>query len=502
MDTLQSVLIVDDEANIRNGIKYIMNWKEEGYLLIDEAENGIDALEKIKIHQPDIVITDLRMPRMDGIELTQIIKEQYPEISFFILSSYDDFQSVSQSFKNGAIDYILKPTLTKDILLENLKKISLDKKNKNKPISQKLLLQESLNRFLSGFDKNNLSQFDNYLETNQLLLIYCNLEYAENKNQLDDYLETLENAPFIHKSIKYLANNVDMGLLISFSSQPDIKQDIIKHFYKTKKDTNNFHLFISEELDNMNTVYSVFNSFSTKSREQLFFFKSNKLIFKENLLNFEPIEAFEISDFLKELLDKNFILSLSRIESYFNNLILSTVSPRDMKQQASSIFYTLISRIEEEYPNEEDLYKIKINFIQRINQLNYLEDFSEFLLSNISQIRVIVSKHLDESDTTLSLIKQYILENYQKNLSLADLADKFHFNYNYLSGFLSANLDMSFPDYLKKIRMDEAKKLLINSDLPLSEISTSVGYSDLSYFSKIFKKEFNVTPSKYRRTQK
>lgn len=499
MDTLQTILIVDDESNIRNGIKYIMNWKEEGYLLIDEAENGIDALEKIKKNPPNIVITDLRMPKMGGIELTQILKKDYPEISFFILSSYDDFQSVSQSFKNGAVDYILKPKLTKDILLENLKKVNSEMIVKNKAISQKLVLQESFNRFLSGFYKENISQFSDYLQTDHLILIYYNLGYTEKGKELENYLSTLEKAPFVHKSIQFLVNNIDAGLLISFSDKYDINRELKDYFYIKKNDISGLHFMISKEYENIYEILDIFNYFSTQSRDQLFFYKNKKIIIPDDLVEFESIKAFKISDFLKELLDKNFLLSLSRIENYFNNLIISTASPHDMKQQASSIFYTLISRIEEEYPNDGVLYEIKVNFIQTINKLNYLEDFSEFILNSISQIRVIVSKHLDKNDSTLTQIKQHILKNYQTNLSLADLADKFHFNYNYLSVYLSANLDMSFPDYIKKIRMSEAKNLLVNSDLSLSEISFSVGYSDLSYFSKTFKKEFKITPSNYRR---
>ena len=115
------VLIVDDELLIRQGIKHSLNWEKEGFQIIGEAANGEEALDLIETLQPHIVITDMVMPVMDGVELTKAIKEHYPQIEIIILSSFGDFDYVRSTFQLGISDYILKPQLEGADLLNALK---------------------------------------------------------------------------------------------------------------------------------------------------------------------------------------------------------------------------------------------------------------------------------------------------------------------------------------------------------------------------------------------
>lgn len=211
-------------------------------------------------------------------------------------------------------------------------------------------------------------------------------------------------------------------------------------------------------------------------------------------------DRFDTKKFLRALLDNNFLLGITRIEDYFNEMILSNVDPNFLKQQASSIFYTLLSRLEEEFPTASRFSRLRAEFLHEIGHVLYLEDFSDLLLSTTDEIRLQLTtlSPMDEDDLLVS-IQRFIQDNYMKSLSLSELAETFHFSYTYLSAFLSSKLKMSFSDYLKNTRLEKAKELLTQSELNLSEISEAVGYSDISYFSRIFKKEFQVTPSKYRR---
>ena len=114
---LTKILIIDDELLLRNGIKYLCNWEENGFTIAGEASNGLEALHMIEEIQPDIILTDIIMSVMDGIEFTKKLKEQYPWIHIIVLSSYDDFEYVKSLFKLGVADYLLKPALDKDELL-------------------------------------------------------------------------------------------------------------------------------------------------------------------------------------------------------------------------------------------------------------------------------------------------------------------------------------------------------------------------------------------------
>ncbi len=118
------VLIVDDEVLIRQGVKHYINWEQEGFQIVGEASNGKEAIELIELLNPHIVITDIVMPVMDGMELTAFIKSHYPEIEVIVLSSFGDFDYVRSTFQHGVADYILKPKLEGPELLKALQKVA------------------------------------------------------------------------------------------------------------------------------------------------------------------------------------------------------------------------------------------------------------------------------------------------------------------------------------------------------------------------------------------
>lgn len=173
MNRVVTILLVDDEEAIRDGLKNLVVWEKEGFHIIGEASNGREALVKIKQLQPDIVITDLIMPELDGLELTRTIQQQFPEIHFLVLSSYDEFSYVSDSYKNGAIDYLLKPTLTPSNLLTTLKKVAKKLKTTDDLLSQKELLSQSLNRALIGYVDQEFTDIENFLEEKTLPFTLC-----------------------------------------------------------------------------------------------------------------------------------------------------------------------------------------------------------------------------------------------------------------------------------------------------------------------------------------
>ena len=131
------VLVIDDEFITRQGIKHMLLWEQEGFQIVGEASNGQEGLEMIEKYQPEIVLADIVMPVLNGIDFSLILQEKYPDIKLIILSSYDNFEYVRTTLLNGAVDYVLKPTLNPEILLRALKKAArgipgfqLDRKEK------------------------------------------------------------------------------------------------------------------------------------------------------------------------------------------------------------------------------------------------------------------------------------------------------------------------------------------------------------------------------------
>lgn len=145
------VLIVDDEFITRQGISHMIMWEKEGFLLVGEASNGQEGIEMIEKYQPDIVLADIVMPVLNGIEFSMILQEKYPNIKLIILSSYDNFEYVRTTLLNGAVDYVLKPTLNPEILLRALKKAAAGIPGFSLDRRESVALETQMERYLTGY---------------------------------------------------------------------------------------------------------------------------------------------------------------------------------------------------------------------------------------------------------------------------------------------------------------------------------------------------------------
>lgn len=147
------VVIIDDEFIMRQGMKHMLDWEKEGFQIVGEASNGQEGLEVIEKTKPNIVLTDIVMPVLDGIEFSEILNKRFPEMQLVILSSYIKFEYVKATFLNGVVDYILKPTLNPEILLSTLKKVA--GKIPGMELERKEIdsVQSQMERFLCGYQE-------------------------------------------------------------------------------------------------------------------------------------------------------------------------------------------------------------------------------------------------------------------------------------------------------------------------------------------------------------
>lgn len=491
------VLIVDDEYIIRQGIAYMIHWESEGFKIIGEASNGEDALKKIEECKPHIVLTDIVMPKMDGMELTKIICEKYPEIRIIILSSYSDFDYVRNTFKYGAVDYILKPTLGPDIMLETLKKAAsniegmvLHSQNYDRisiPLTQYIL------GYLDELDKKSL---DSYFINHSYVMLLTNLAYFPNKNEIKNFFKHKLEKISDCRARSFSVNEEIMVCIYSFEEKN--YEALLSNIQAAVKGKNFF--ILSNVFYDIYEVRSIYTEKLLPSLENRFYHKNKSLLIVEEKNTECFLDKFDNREFSNLLSTAHFYEALEKLFNYIKKLLENKVNENELKAFVSNKLYNFISVLEENGFNENNIRYFKLECLSKVESAIYAEDFMNDIVRIFEDFKTIIDEYeLNADQATMNKIMQYVYEHYQDSLTLNDLAKRFNFSYQYLSTYFSSRNGNTFIEYLNNIRIEEASKLLKKSNIAISDIGIKVGYSDHSYFCKVFKKYKGMTPSEYRK---
>ena len=287
MSNFCKILIIDDEFIMRQGIKYMTDWEKEGFKVIGQASNGQEAIELIKKEKPHIIISDIVMPQIDGIELSKYIQNNYPDISIIILSSYSDFEYVKSSFQNGAIDYLLKPTLELDSLLNSLKKAAKRIENFTLSSNNEQHIETILKRLILGFNSdidfsnlNNLFIYDTfYLFGINVKKIYKNYEDRHKiitslTSELDSFFEN-NSAESVHK-ILVLDNEIILCVInLKYENSSHLIYEL-KNFSKGFSSSfQNSFLVLSKSFDSLKNIKNIYDENFLFLCSQCFFNKNS-----------------------------------------------------------------------------------------------------------------------------------------------------------------------------------------------------------------------------------
>jgi two-component system, response regulator YesN len=513
LDSLCKILIVDDEYLLRQGLKHLVDWKKEGFEIVGECSNGKEALDLIETAKPHIVISDIVMPVMDGIELSKLIKTKYPEVQIIILSGYDDFDYVKTTFKLGVMDYILKPKLNPEEVLSLLKNIANKIPNLiilTKEIDNALNINSELSKLISGFDVNlNATEISKAFPYDSFILMGSSLKLIAKKSSKS--LQTIKTA---------LANLVKHRFNTIINYELDINKDTFLILINFQKD-NYFEIpkIIEAMLIDISLEYpdiyfilgKVFNSidmlsdmYKSSFKPLLgykFFFKDKTLISYDDVPKGSTKEKFDFKYYSDQIYALNVPSALHYLKEYINSSIAHcAMNEFELKTLFQNALYNIINILDELHFNVDAMNNSKLEYFQSIDETNYADEFLCLLETIFNKIIMLINNNvLPVNDQIINKIIQYISINYNEQLSLKEIADKFHFNYYYLSSYFNSHIQEGFSEYLNKIRVEKAIELLRDPKFPVSEVSFMVGYSDHSYFCKVFKKYMKATPSRYRK---
>lgn len=530
------VLIVDDELLARVGIKSLLPWNKLGYELY-ESENGEKALNLAMEIQPDIIITDMKMPVMNGVELIRKAKEVHLRSKFIVLSAFDDFELVKESMKLGAEDYMRKLELEANTLQKTLeyvcKKIDSERAEEDTLQLQQKHISENMQTLKRGFLRELLlgKQYDWNGVGKQLQLHNLVMELGSmivilveiDKKNIDK--ETTNSSTFFDETvksiIKEILKNYKSHGIIFFMEKNElaiietkenvgedgmlrlskrISQDIIEYM----KDSLNLNLFISigkvfNKIEEISNSYKVAKELLEK---KLAFPKGNIVTAYDMPILSEETNQIPMENELKELeiaLKKYNMNNIMEIFDSINEKL--RVAPPTTRKSINGICNVLIFEvnnfIDENGFQRKEVWGKDNNPFNDVEGLTILDDYIEWI-EGIKKSIIKLVKEIGDNRLIIFKAKQYVAENYDSAISLEEISNHLGLSASYFSRIFSEETGDNFIKYLTGIRIERAKELLTRTNKKIYEISYMIGYDNSNYFSRVFKKETGMSPYDYK----
>lgn len=493
-----NVLIADDEYFIRQRLKKIIPWKEMSLSFAGEATNGLEVLEFLKSAPVDILILDIKMPKMGGLEVCEHIYHHYPATKIIILSGYNDFEYARTSLRFRAMDYLLKP-IEQEILCESLKRCS----------SQILSEKKEQNQLSLYRHYENCSMLSDILSGSMTWKEYCQSHPEAETVQSCMYTSIYLNPASDNTIIRLIQNLRQNNIICEYFKETDYVY-VIQTFLRSPGEEEVFEnlisIFIMQSVAHMflytGSPCPITGDWSAPFRHVLrmlgcryFYAKTTHLYEKDSLPPGKPItDLSQIRDRLLYYLNGK---DESGFEDYLNYLFQEIQIRRDpslLPLIVTECFVTLGIH----FNTAEDLSLNVHEFVsQLLDEEYHLENIKNTVIT--TALQCISQKGPAPSDISLSnKIITYIQENYaDQELSVSKVADLFSLNASYISSLFKKVNNVSLLQYITKIRLEHSKRLLKEDKYKITDIAEMVGYSDVFYYSKRFKKAYGCSPKEY-----
>lgn len=525
------LLIVDDEPLAQVGIKSMLNWSELGIAEPLLASNGEIALSLIQENRPEIVITDIKMPKMSGLELAKACKEEFGKLPvFIILTNFEDFHLARESLSYEVVDYLVKLELDADILKEAVMSAltrveEYNAKYKPMGITTINMLQfkerffiRLLNNLFESNEQMELQIRDLKLELSgsSYAVAYFNFEPEKLSELSHDalmarYSSTLEmTREILPKFIQCHILSLDMNHFVAifiFSEQQKgqeisvIESSVINTLKTLKKYYNvTLTVTIGPLVNTINKISSSYDGARRKANENSL---KNTLVFAEETKKISPFNEFFSLDQIKVVISNAYEEYDSKKLKMVMDEIIETIinHPKnnlDALDLAGNILYLSISLLADGGQLISEIFK---EFPDGYRSL-YTKTSSEQIADWLSHLTTGLSKMFDEKKKDykhhiVHNVKLYIITNVCQKLSLNEVAAAFGISPNYLSSLFKKNAEMGFTDFVNYTKIQKAKELMDGKNFKIYEVSHELGFESAFYFSKVFKKVEGYSPSEY-----
>ena len=542
------IFLAEDEVIVRETIKRMIPWEELGFELVGEAADGEMALPLLIRQKPDLLITDIKMPFMDGLTLAKLAKKELPELKIVILSGYDDFNYAKQAISIGVEDYLLKP-ITKNALIERLSEIrsryeheKTQKEYYEKFQREMQVYEKNSNRdFFEALVCGSMDMMEVYKKAEKLgldivaeaynILIFTMNSEEDFSGQKEGYseweaesLEMLEDFFSDNTSAMLFRCNIfSYGVLIKGQKETIDENtrsciDEIKKILDRKEQKRQWFVAVGESVERLSQLQKSYHSASRAF--------SQRYLYGENILYYDEMELMEHRSGQADTNDNAYLKNVD--VNALNPAILQKFLSNGLQEETENFVKDYFYAIGQE-PMESLVFRNYVILNVRFSVLSFLKslgcDTEEMEPENTEEILAESGKNIESAITyakkmisqaitirdqnsgnkNRSILKtavDFIDEHYMdEDISLNTAANVANVSSNHFSALFSQNMGQTFIEYLTTLRMNKAKELLRCTGMRSSEIAGEVGYKDAHYFSYLFKKTQGMTPSEYRKAR-
>lgn len=537
--SLYKIMLVDDEEEVRKSIIRKIPWEETGFEVIGDAENGKDALEKIEMNEPDVVLTDIRMPYMDGLAMAERIRQTHPSIKIVIFSGFDEFEYAKKAIKLNVIEYILKPVNVEELTVI-LKKI---KKNLDDEIEQKrnvTLLRESYVRSLPAIREHFLND-----------LIHGGMDTATISEKLSEYGIDIDGAVKWVTAAIHLEPDEKVDKAVSLHQQRELipisVQNLIKEKltgqYRFAMFHSSFETILIAAVDPENTqteLVALLGDICKETRKILevsvtigvgescstltavgrsFYSALNALGYRAVTGSGGVICIHDMEPAAPEKLQFD-----SRMESELiaavkfgpEEKIRSVIGEVVGRMEERKVHYrqyqayvlaviNVLTQLTQQYDLQiREMFGVENDYFEILNRIQKMENIRQYLTEvALKMNKALARERTNAAKNVIREARQYIQDNFQDpDLSVEKICRHLHMSPAYFSTMFKKETGQAYIAYLTDVRLNRAVELLMATDDKTYVIAEKVGYPEQNYFSYVFKKKFGVSPTRYRTSRR
>ena len=529
------VMVADDERYICQFISRLLDWEQIGFELIGLAEDGVSAFNMIKEKKPDVVITDIRMPEMDGMEIVRKTKESGLNVCFVIISGYKCFEYAQSALKYGVEDYLLKPIKKAELLNIMVKirdRFRNERLQRDQEVSLKNKLMQSIDqlrdqfliKFLADSDSSNKkfeletvnSNYHMNFSEGVFQLVLIKLDSKDHAPRNEDY-HRLCKEKFAEIMDQYVCPGCYdiqsvQGDTYILNYAADEENKVSSKFRVIIKEMGKFlgvlnlctiTIGLGEKVSDINDLYKSKMSALDAIRYRIVEGKNKVIDYSSK--KYADLPMGELLTSAKETTLINIIdaLDISKLKKFVMDIFdtlsaTEKINPTIYYEFAEKIFTIFIQTMNKIGQKIKDEYLENIEDDLDIADCQTPNEIKHVLLERISEIFNYYDNH-QKTNAPVRVAISYIARNYNKTITLNQIAEIVNLNPVYFSVIFKKEMGINFIDYLVNYRIEAAKKLLENCKYNIAQVSEMVGYTDPKHFSRSFKKKVGINPMEYRR---